>query len=70
MFDNLLSQIYIKWDSAIVITRDINVDLKKPNKTSVKNYNDILETFHLKQHIVKPTRMQKTLINHITTNIP
>ena len=44
--------------------------MKEPNKPSVQKYNNILETFHLKQHIVKPTRMQKTLIDHIITNIP
>ena len=44
--------------------------MKEPNKPSVKKYNNILETFHLKQHIVKPTRMQKTLIDHTITNIP
>ena len=54
----------------IIITGDFNTDLKEPNKPSVKRYNNILETFHLKQHIVKPTRMQKTLIDHIITNIP
>ena len=54
----------------IIITRDFNIDSKEPNKPSVKKYNNILETFHLKQHIVKPTRMQKTLIDHIIANIP
>ena len=44
--------------------------MKDPNKPSVQKYNNILETFHLKQHIVKRTRMQKTLIDHIITNIP
>ena len=69
-FDNLPSQIYIKWDGVITITRYFNIDLKEPNKPSVKKYNNILETFHLKQHMVKPTRMRKTLIDHIITNIP
>ena len=54
----------------IIITRDFNIDSKEPNKPSVKKYNNILETFHLKQHIIKPTRMQKTLIDHIIANIP
>ena len=61
---------YIKSDAVIIITGYFNIDLKEPNKQSVKKYNNILETFHLKQHIVKPTRMQKTLIEHIITNIP
>ena len=53
----------------IIITRDFNIDLKEPSKTLVKKYENILETFHLKQHIVKPSRTQKALIDHIT-NIP
>ena len=52
-----------------MIIGDFNIDLKEPNKQSVKKYNNILETFYLKQQIVKPTRMQKTLIDHIITNI-
>ena len=47
-FGNVLSQIYIKWDGVIIITGDFNIDLKEPNKPSVKKYNDLLETFHLK----------------------
>ena len=69
-FDNLLSQIFVKWDGVIIITGDFNIDLKERNKPAVKKYSSILETFHLKQHIAKPTRMQKTLIGHIVTNIP
>ena len=49
---------------------DSCIKLKEANKPSVKKYNNILDTFHLKQHIVKPTRIQKTLIDHIITNIP
>ena len=54
----------------ITITGYFNQDLKEPNKPSVKKYINVLETFHLKQHIVKQTRMQKLLIDHIITNIP
>ena len=54
----------------ITITGYFNQDLKEPNKPSVKKYINVLETFHLKQHIVKQTRMQKKLIDHIITNIP
>ena len=67
---NVLSQIYIKWGGLIIITGSFNQDLKEPNKPSVKKYINVLETFHLKQHIVKQTRMQKLLIDHIITNIP
>ena len=35
-FDNLQSQIYIKCDGVIIITGDFNIDLKEPNKPSVK----------------------------------
>ena len=31
-FDNLLSQIYIKWDGVIIITGDFNRDLREPKK--------------------------------------
>ena len=54
----------------IIITGDFNIDLKEPNKPSVKKYNDIIEIFLLKQHIVKQNRMQKTLIDIIITKIP
>ena len=68
--NNVLSQIDIKWGGVITITGYFNQDLKEPNKPSVKKYINVLETFHLKQHIVKQTRMQKKLIDHIITNIP
>ena len=40
------------------------------DKPFVEKYKDILETYHLTQHISKPTRYNKTLIDHILSNIP
>ena len=41
-----------------------NLKEPKPDKPSVKKYSNIIKTFHLKQHILKHTRMQNTLTDH------
>ena len=55
------------------ISRDFNKLREKLRKNLInyqsKKYNNILETFHFKQHIAKWTRMQKTLTDHIITDI-
>ena len=60
----------------IILSADIRVNpgpgSNAPKCSACENIypRNILETFHLKKHIVKPTRMQNTLIDHIITNIP
>ena len=68
-FERLLSQISIVWDGPIFVTGDFNIDLLKNNETSVR-YKEILSNFNLHQHIGKATRKGKTLIDHISSNIP
>ena len=67
--DNLLSQIYIKWDGIIILTGDFNIDLLDGDPTTKSKYMNILKAFELKQHISQPTRKGKTLIDHISSNI-
>ena len=40
------------------------------DKITVNKYNDILDAYGLTQHISYPTRHGKSLIDHISTNIP
>ena len=69
-FETLLSEVTTKWDGAIIITGDINIDLvRKPKKRSTKCYKNIL-SFNLHQHITKPTRRGKSLIDHTCSNVP
>ena len=51
-----------------MITGDTNIDLLKETNTS-KKYLKILEHHGLKQHVEKPTRKNKSLIDHISTNL-
>ena len=67
--DNLLSQIYVKWDGIIILTGDFNIDLLNGDPTTKSKYLNILKAFELKQQISDPTRKGKTLIDHISSNI-
>ena len=69
-FEQLLGDIYTTWHGALVVTGDFNIDLLSRHYESTKRYKDILHTFCLQQHVTKPTRKGKTLIDHISTNIP
>ena len=72
-FESLLSDLSISWDGMLLITGDVNVDLLKTTKSSVRKYMDMLETFNLTQCVAKATRTTlhtKTLIDHIITNMP
>ena len=40
------------------------------DKVTVNKYNDILDAYGPTQHISYPTRHGKSLIDHISTNIP
>ena len=59
-----------KWDGIIIITGDMNIDLIGEQKESKKRYKNILHSFNLHQHITNPTRKDKSLIDHICSNIP
>ena len=69
-FETLLSEVKTKWDGAIIITGDINIDLAGEQKESTKRYQNILHSFNLHQHITKPTWKGKSLIDHICSNVP
>ena len=67
-FETLLSQIKLMHHGPIIITGDVNIDLLKPTQER-DTYLNILESFNLTQHVTKPTRKSKTLIDHIITNV-
>ena len=54
----------------IIIAGDFNINLNNDSGESTQRYKQILHSFSLKQHINKPTRKNKTLIDHICSNIP
>ena len=53
-----------------IVAGDFNIDLIDADKITVNKYNDILDAYGLAQHISYPTRHGKSLIDHISTNIP
>ena len=67
-FDSLLNKISLKWYGTVIITGDFNIDLLRDTE-STQRYKAILESYSFTQHIKKPTRNGKTLIDHISTNI-
>ena len=67
-FDHLLVQASASWSGQLIITGDFNIDLPNPNSQVARTYLDILESHNLTQHITKPTRKGKSLIDHIVTN--
>ena len=69
-FEQILTEIYIKWSWVIIIAVDINIDLLNGNKQSQHRYKDILHSFSLCQHIIKAIRNSKTLIDHVISTIP
>ena len=72
-FDVLLGGITISWDGLLMITGDFNVNLLDQASGMTRQYVNILDSFNLKHHVIKPTRTTKssaTLIDHIITNMP
>ena len=69
-FEALMTDIYTSWKGTLILTGDFNIDLVHSCKESTKRYKDILHMFSLQQHVTKPTRKGKTLIDHICSNIP
>ena len=66
-FERILTEIYIKWSGVIIVAGDFNIDLLNGSQ---RRYKDILHSFSLRQHITKPTRKAKTLIDHVISTIP
>ena len=52
------------------MTGSINTDLIGEQKEFVKCYKNIIHSFNLHQHITKPMRKGKSLIDHICSNVP
>ena len=70
-FESLRGYLTATWDGLIVVTGDINVDLLRRNKPITSQYQDILSSLNLHQHVHKPTRTTdktSTLIDHIISN--
>ena len=68
-FDSILGEVHSNWDKPTIVTGDFNIDLLS-DSVSKSVYSDTLKTFNLKQHVSKPTRKNKSLIDHISTNLP
>ena len=67
-FDRLITEIYVKWNGIIILAGDFNIDLLNV-KESTRMYKDLLHTFSFHQHVHKPMRKNKTLIDHISSNL-
>ena len=68
-FEQFLANIYTTWNGVLIITDDININLLSHQNESTNRYKNILHTFSLQQHVTKPTRKGKTLIDHISSNV-
>ena len=51
------------------MTGGINIDLIGEQKESTKCYKNIIHSFNLHQHITKPIRKGKSLMDHICSNV-
>ena len=69
-FDYLIAEVYAKWNGMIIIAGGFNINLNRDSGESTQLYKQILHSFSLKQYINKPTQKNKTLIDHIYSNIP
>ena len=69
-FDKLITDLNVRWNGPIFLAGDTNIDLLGDVKESTRRYKNILYSMNMKQHITKPTRKEKTLIDHISSNIP
>ena len=71
--ESLLSHLSVNWDGLLILTGDTNIDLLKEKNPIVRQYNELLQSFNLHQHVKKPTRVTNvsaTLIDHIVSNYP
>ena len=64
-FEAFMTDIYTSWNGILILAGDFNIDLLNSCKESTKRYKDILRMCSLQQHVTKPTRQGKTLIDHI-----
>ena len=66
-FETVLSQITLIHQGPIMIAGDFNIDMLKQSQER-DIYQNILDNFNLIQHVTKPTRKSKTLIDHLITS--
>ena len=55
--ESLLSHLSVNWDGLLIFTGDTNIDLLKEKNPIVRQYNELLQSFNLHQHVKKPTRV-------------
>ena len=70
-FNSLLARINNSWDGMLILIGDMHIDLLNPVNT--RQYNELLQVFHLEQMAQEPTRESKhssTLIVHIVSKCP
>ena len=67
--DSILAYVSTIWTGPIVITGDTNIDVLEEDSNIVQEYTELLERHGLKQHITKPTRKGRRLIDHIASNL-
>ena len=71
--EDMLSHINNSWDGLLILTGDMNIDLLNQDCATTRQYNELLEVFHLQQMVQEPTRVSRhssSLIDHIVTNCP
>ena len=68
-YEQFPANIYITWNGVLIVTGDFNINLLSHQSKSTNRYKNILHIFSLQQHVSKPTRKGKTLIDHISFNI-
>ncbi len=73
--EDLLSEIVASWDSLLILTGDVNINMLRPDKSDVKHYIEVLDSLNMKprQVVTKATRTTKstmTLIDHVVINLP
>ena len=54
--ESLLGYLTMSWDGLLVVTGDVNIDMRKPSDNLTRKYQTLLEAFSLKQIVTKPTR--------------
>ena len=69
-FESLLGYLTVNWNGLLVLLGDINIDLLQPSNNLTKQYQSILDVFGIQQMVNQPTRVTRTLIDHIVTNYP
>jgi len=71
--EDMLGHINNSWDGLLILTGHMNIDLLNQNCATTRQYNELLEVFHLQQMVQEPTRVSRhssSLIDHIATNCP